>query len=100
LFVPTANCLALAEHSQFQGGGFRSLPSKHGKETYPGDKVERWLIDKPLNLSKKLLERFSFLQNGNIQAYILYGLVFITMVILLPTIYALAASFIKILNQL
>ncbi|NLV19585.1 MAG: hypothetical protein GXY51_08905 [Bacteroidetes bacterium] len=94
LFSPLLNI-----HSSREGAS-GLYPVSMGKETYPGDKVERWLIDKPLNLSKKLLERFSFLQNGNIQAYILYGLVFITMVILLPTIYALAASFIKILNQL
>jgi len=94
LFSPLLNI-----HSSKEGAS-GLYPLSMGKETYPGDKVERWLIDKPLHLSKKLLERFSFLQNGNIQAYILYGLVFITMVILLPTIYALAASFIKILNQL
>jgi len=70
------------------------------QETHPGDKVENMLIDKPLMFIRSFLGRFKFLQNGNIQTYILYGLVFIGLVILLPLVVNLVKVFINIYNQL
>ncbi len=68
--------------------------------THPGDNVEKWFIEKPLLLIRKFLNRFVFLQNGNIQAYILYGLIFIGLAILLPLIIDNIYTFFNLLNRL
>ncbi|OFY39135.1 MAG: hypothetical protein A2X18_03705 [Bacteroidetes bacterium GWF2_40_14] len=75
-------------------------PSYINQETHPGDRVENWLIDKPLHLIRRFLNRFVFLQNGNIQAYILYGFIFIGLVIMVPVIIEKIAVFYNFLNQL
>lgn len=51
-----------------QDGSFKS-------ESY--DKLESGLIDKPLGLYGRFMDRFSFLQNGKMQFYVLYGILFI-----------------------
>ncbi|HBL76269.1 MAG: hypothetical protein A2W90_09755 [Bacteroidetes bacterium GWF2_42_66] len=70
------------------------------RETHPGDWIETLLIDKPLIHFRKLLRRFRFLQNGNIQAYILYGFIFISLAVMLPVIIDKIAIIIKFLNHL
>jgi len=70
------------------------------QKTHAYDKIETWFIDKPLLVSRKLLKSFVFLQNGNIQAYILYGFIFIGLTILLPSVIEKIAVIIKFLNQL
>ncbi len=65
-------------------------PQKYESSTY--DKIEYYVIDKNVKLIKKLLYRFDFLQNGKIQYYILYGLIFIILIIL----YAYGESFLKL----
>lgn len=62
-------------------------PDKVEQITHPGDKFEKWFIEKPTALLRKILESFAFLQNGRIQAYILYGIIFIGLVILLPALF-------------
>lgn len=71
------------------------FPDKGFQETLPYDKAEEWFIDYPLRLLKGLFNRFTFLQNGNLQFYILYGLVFITLVLIIP----FATEYIKTLFQ-
>ncbi|MDP4204809.1 MAG: proton-conducting transporter membrane subunit [Bacteroidota bacterium] len=68
--------------------------------THPGDKVENWLIDKPVSFIKRFLNRFVFLQNGNIQAYILYGFVFVGLAILFPLILDKIVLLMNFLKQL
>ena len=68
--------------------------------THPYDKLEYALIDKPLYFIRRALSRFAFLQNGNIQSYILYGFIFITAAILLPMLIARTIVLINYLNQL
>lgn len=75
-------------------------PEHINQVTHPHDKVEAWFIEKPLLSIRKLLSRFVFLQNGNIQAYILYGLIFIGLAILLPMIIDNIYDFFKLLNRL
>jgi formate hydrogenlyase subunit 3/multisubunit Na+/H+ antiporter MnhD subunit len=75
-------------------------PSEISQSTHPYDKAEFWLIDKPIYRYKQLLNRFVFLQNGNIQYYILYGFVFVTLVFVLPMIISRIIHFINFLNQL
>ncbi len=68
-------------------------PQKYDSSTY--DKIEYYVIDKNVKLIKKLLYRFDFLQNGKIQYYILYGLIFIILIIL----YAYGESFLKLFSE-
>lgn len=72
-------------------------PEKIVHITHPEDRIESSLIDKPLFLLRWLLNRFAFLQNGNIQAYILYGLLFIGFALLIPFIAEHVSEFFKLL---
>jgi formate hydrogenlyase subunit 3/multisubunit Na+/H+ antiporter MnhD subunit len=70
------------------------------QRTHAHDKIENWLIDRPLHFIRKVLNSFVFLQNGNIQAYILYGFGFVGLAILLPSLIEKIVVIIKFLNQL
>lgn len=76
------------------------FPTDGWQETHPHDKMEEWLIDHPLKKLKHFMEKFQFLQNGNPQFYILYGIVFITLVILVPLMVDNLNELIDFLNQL
>ena len=76
------------------------LPSEGKYHTHPYDEVEKLLIDGPLKLNKSFMSRFLFLNNGKLQFYILYGVLFILAVISLPVIYENIYSFIEFLKQL
>jgi len=52
-------------------------PTDGSFESESYDKLENTLIDKPLGAYNRLMDRFSFLQNGKMQFYVLYGIVFI-----------------------
>lgn len=75
-------------------------PNELEQHTHPGDTIEKWLIEKPVISARKFLNRFLFLQNGNIQAYILYGLIFIALTILIPVLSENIGSFINLLKNL
>jgi hypothetical protein len=75
-------------------------PEQVERETHPGDWIETLFIDKPLLFSRRFLRRFGFLQNGNIQAYILYGFIFISLAVLLPLIIGKIEILIEFLNHL
>ena len=76
------------------------FPSKSHYESHSYDKVEKWLIDSPIRSLKSFMGRFTFLQNGRLQFYILYGIVFIVSVICIPVIYKAIVNFIEFLKQL
>jgi len=76
------------------------FPKSGGQETHPYDKLEGWFIDYPLQQLRKFLNRFIFLQNGNLQFYILYGVAFITLVLVIPFAFDYIKAVIKFLNQL
>ena len=76
------------------------FPETVNQVTHPADKLEKWLIDKPLNLIRKVLDAFAFLQNGRIQAYILYGVIFVGLAILLPVLVDKIGAMVQFLNQL
>jgi len=76
------------------------FPQEGSYETHPYDKVEEWFIDKPVKQMKYFFGKFRFLQNGNLQSYLLYGFVFILLVISLPLLYGLLMSLKEFLNQL
>lgn len=76
------------------------FPRDGWRETHPYDIVEEWLIDIPLKQIKYFLGKFRFLQNGMIQMYTLYGIVFIILALGLPFLYGAIKSLIEFLNQL
>lgn len=76
------------------------FPKDGWHETHPHDKTEELLIDAPLNQVRYFIEKFRFLQNGNPQFYVLYGVVFITLIIALPLLFEAMKSLIQFLNQL
>jgi hypothetical protein len=69
-------------------------------ETRPYDKIEKWLIDYPTTNLKLFLGRFRFVQNGRLQFYILYGILFIVSIIIVPMLYDKITMFIEFLKEL
>lgn len=78
----------------------RVFPIKKHYETDPYDKIERIFIDYPLKLINKITDLFVFLQNGRLQTYILYGIIFITAVIIIPLVTDKIAAILHFLNNL
>ncbi|SDC58283.1 proton-conducting transporter transmembrane domain-containing protein [Williamwhitmania taraxaci] len=76
------------------------FPTEGRYETHTYDKIEKWVVDVPIKALKSFLGRFLFVQNGKLQLYIIYGIVFIVSVICIPIFYDKIASFIDILKQL
>jgi NADH:ubiquinone oxidoreductase subunit 5 (subunit L)/multisubunit Na+/H+ antiporter MnhA subunit len=76
------------------------FPSEKHFTSDPYDKMERILIDKPLSLINKITDKFLFLQNGHLQRYILYGIIFITAVICVPLIINKILTILNFLNNL
>jgi NADH:ubiquinone oxidoreductase subunit 5 (subunit L)/multisubunit Na+/H+ antiporter MnhA subunit len=78
--------------------GIFPLGGPYKTRTYDG--IEKYLIDRPLAAYKSFLGRFLFLQNGKLQFYILYGIIFIISVICIPFLYEQIILFIEFLKQL
>jgi hydrogenase-4 component B len=76
------------------------FPAEKHYETDPYDKMERLLVDKPIRLMNKITDLFLFLQNGHLQRYILYGIIFITAVICVPLIFGKISTLLNFLNNL
>ncbi len=62
------------------------FPEHAAYESHAGDKIEKWLIDKPLQALKAFLGRFLFFQNGRLQSYLLYGILYVLLLILVPLV--------------
>lgn len=78
----------------------RVFPIKKYYKTDSYDKIERILIDYPLKLINKVTDLFIFLHNGRLQTYILYGIVFITAIIILPILFNNITAILHFLNNL
>jgi len=76
------------------------FPAEAKYQTHSYDKVEKVLIDKILKLNKNFMGRFIFLNNGRLQFYILYGILFIITVLGIPILYRNINSFIDLLKHL
>lgn len=81
----------------------------NGDETFPSDKqyftesydkLEHLLIDKPLKQLYRIIDFFKFIQNGHLQRYILYGIIFITAILCVPLIVNKILILIHFLNNL
>lgn len=88
---------AIYKHKKEIEGVF---PHKVSLHTHSEDKIEVWLITYPIIQVKHFFNRLTFLQNGNPQMYVLYGLLFITLVLLIPMIYESIHILIHFLNHL
>lgn len=78
-----------------------NLFPNHGHfESHPYDSIEKWLIDYPVMAFKSFLGKFRYLQNGKLQFYLLYGIIFILLVLIIPLIYDKIIELINFLNQL
>lgn len=76
------------------------FPNPVRSVTHPYDKMEALLIDIPLKQLKGFMGRFRFLQNGNPQFYILYGVIFIFIAITIPLLVDAAGYIIELFNQI
>ncbi|MBP7508023.1 MAG: hypothetical protein KA807_09385 [Prolixibacteraceae bacterium] len=75
-----------------------TFPSEGGHEIHPMDKIEEYLIQQPLRQFRLFLSKFLFLQNGKLQFYVLYGMIFIMVIIGIPFIISAIKIFIKFLS--
>lgn len=76
------------------------IPDKAHYESHFYDKLEAGLIDRPTRTLRGFLGRFKFLQNGSVQFYVLYGVVFIAICIVIPLIIDAIKSIVLIINKL
>ena len=76
------------------------FPTGGKHETHPDDKVEVWMIRQPLLKLRHFFNQFTFLQNGNPQVYILYGVAFITLILGVPMIFDALKELFNFLNGL
>lgn len=76
------------------------IPRPIVSETHFYDKMEIKLIDIPVRNLKGLLGKFKFLQNGSVQFYVLYGVVFIGIAIAIPLIISGVQQLFEILKQM
>jgi len=76
------------------------FPSEKHFKTDSYDKIEHFFIDYPLKLIEKITNSFLFLQNGQLQRYILYGIIFITAILTIPLIFDKILTILHFLNNL
>jgi hydrogenase-4 component B len=76
------------------------FPAEKHYETSSYDRIERIFIDKPIRLLNRFTDLFLFLQNGQLQRYILYGIIFVTAVICVPLIIDKILTILHFLNNL
>ena len=76
------------------------FPKVIHSETHPYDKMEAVFIDTPLRSLKRFMGRFNFLQNGSAQFYILYGVVFIVIAIVLPIVIEITSYLIDLFKKI
>jgi len=89
--------LSIHQHKKEVEGVF---PLGGALETHPDDKVEEWIIRYPLLRLRLFFNRFTFLQNGNPQVYIMYGVAFIMLIIGIPVLYDGLKELFQFLNHL
>ena len=68
--------------------------------THPYDKVETVFIDLPLRIMNKIMARVRFIQNGNVRHYLLYGVIFIFIVVIFSILNGLAAYLVNLFKQI
>jgi NADH:ubiquinone oxidoreductase subunit 5 (subunit L)/multisubunit Na+/H+ antiporter MnhA subunit len=69
-------------------------------ETNPYDKVEATFIDVPLKFLNAILARVRFLQTGNVRHYILYGVLFIFIIVIFSLLNVAWVYLVDLLKQI
>jgi len=69
-------------------------------ETHPYDRVEAIFIDLPLKILNKMLASVRFLQSGNVRHYILYGVLFIFIIVLVALFNDALVYMVNLLKQI
>jgi hypothetical protein len=62
------------------------FPKAIHSETHPYDRLEALLINGPTKYIRAFMGKFKFVQNGSVQFYISYGIVFILITITAPLV--------------
>lgn len=68
-------------------------------KTHPYDKIEAIFIDFPLRIMNKIMSRVRFIQNGNMRHYLLYGVIFIFIIVLVSLLNGVATYIFNLLKQ-
>jgi formate hydrogenlyase subunit 3/multisubunit Na+/H+ antiporter MnhD subunit len=76
------------------------FPKSMHTESHFHDKIERGLIDWPVRNLRGFLGKFKFLQNGSVQFYVLYGVVFIAISIAIPLVIRAIQYLSQLIKQL
>jgi hydrogenase-4 component B len=76
------------------------IPQPVHIETHFHDRIETGLVDWPARNLRSFLGKFKFLQNGSVQFYVLYGVVFIGISITIPLIIDAIQYIARLLKQL
>lgn len=76
------------------------FPNSIDSHTHPYDRLEAIFIDFPLKHLKSFIGRFKFIQNGNQQFYILYGVAFIFIIITFPLLVNAILYVIEMVKQI
>lgn len=91
---------AVLTFSRRERGVDAIFPAGGHYESHADDKMEKWFVDKPVNGFQWLMSRLLFLQNGKLQVYILYGILFMAAVILIPVFTGWLGDLLQFLKQL
>lgn len=76
------------------------FPGVAAHATHTGDRIEEYFIIRPLRYFRYFLSQFRFLQNGRLQFYILYGMVFVILLVGIPFVVYIFRLFVNLLNTL
>jgi len=69
-------------------------------QTHPYDKIEAVFIDLPLRIMNKIMAHVRFIQNGDVRYYILYGVLFIFIIVIFSLLSGVATYFFNLLKQI
>lgn len=77
-----------------------TIPMLISIHTRPYDEMESLLIDVPMRYIRGFMGRFRILQNGSVQFYISYGLIFILISIAIPPVISAVAYVVDLFRQI
>ncbi len=97
-YIKLANPMILFQKNKKQIAGI--FPKKSTYKTHSFDKIEEYFINKPLRKINYFFMRFSLKQNGKLQLFILSGMIFIIVIVGVPSIIYLYDLFTNFLNTL
>lgn len=76
------------------------FPKPVDSETNPYDKIEVFLIDGPTKYLRRFMGTFKLVQNGSVQFYVSYGVVFIFIILTVPLLVTATEYVINVLRQI